>query len=696
MPVSIVETSDGVVLISNGIDPVLQWDGYATETSIAGVAPPYVDFAVAQSDVTSNEQPTLGSSGAGTLEGTYRIAVRYVDSNGNYSDLSLFSDEHTAVAAAQFDFGNLPTPDQPTVVRRQILRNLDGEQGVFYVDIDTTDLGSATLTSTRDDDDLAAQEAVPLFDTSDRDIANIWTPPPSYKPFTAWHQQRMYYAGIQPYTDGSIRVAAASNQVYGLNTEWKATMVNRYLYFDGATQPYLITAVDVANQILTIDSANDAGELRYAAYSIKPGPDEDNTFYWSEANRPTAVPRVNAFILPRDGDDVTGMMNFQSFLFFLKRRKMYRLTTRTDPLTDGNVYLGINRGCVNNRCWVIANEVAYLLDEGGVYAFLGGTEGRPMSPNIQDLFRRDDLTKYAINWSAAKNFHASLSPQEEVIRWFVCIGGDSLPRTALCFGYTTQRWWIEQYQHPVGASCTGRTAGISGSVALGQETVYLGTYGNKILAMTPVGLDGVVAANARRGTVTASSSWLLTVKGAALPSLAGATVSIVKGRGMGQTRRIVDVDGNTLRVDRPWDVLPDENDIYQVGGIPVNYKSLRLRYQKSEIQTARQIEVNYYPVPRIRDPLAQTLRLDTYDDYLGTPRVGGRTLDAGLAARMSGEKDVPGLEFRLDGNGYQLVRADGGQEGQSDGPKAMSIGIRGVSSPARVRIHSLLLAGIAR
>lgn len=51
----------------------------------------------------------------------------------------------------------------------------------------------------------------------------------------------------------------------------------------------------------------------------------------------------------------------------------------------------------------------------------------------------------------------------------------------------------------------------------------------------------------------------------------GAGVFILGGRGMGQYRRIAEYDGRTVTLDRPWDVLPDENS-------PITITMLQGRY----------------------------------------------------------------------------------------------------------------------
>lgn len=693
MPESIVETSDGVVLIANGVDAILRWDGYATQASVAGVAPPYVDYLIGPAGATSASKPVVAGSGAGAISGTYYAAVRYVDEFGNYSDLSNFSDPITVASVDQFDYTNLPVPTQPTVVRRQILRNTDGQTETFYVDIDTTDLASTSLSSTREDDDLATQEAVPLFDTAERDIANVYGMPPCWKPFMAWHQNRMHFAGVKPYVQGSVRVETGTDTVIGQGTNWVVTLQGRYIYLDGADKPYLIESVDEAAQELTLTENYTGDTVRYATYSIKPASGEDNLVYYSEPNNAEAVPLQNSYAVPQDGDDVTGLMNYSSFLYVLKKRRMYRLTTRNDPIADGRVYLGITRGCINNRCWVVANEVAYMLDEGGVYAFSSDAQGEPVSTPIQDIFRRDSFSQYQINWAASDFFHAVHSPQEEVIRWFVSIGEDLYPRHAITFCFTLKRWSLEEYPMPVPASCLGKASGISGTFAGSREQVYWGSRANRIFGLSYDGLDGVSRDRAVRGKVSGAATQTIATDGFSLNGCTNATIAIVTGRAQGQVRLLVQVDGETGRLDRPWDILPDAGDVFQVGGIPIEFRTRLIRYARTEAKTGRSAEFGYIPVRKSKIP--QTIRGLIYHDYDKTAMIAGRRMDKGMSARISTEVDEPGFRIDLTGTGYQLQAFPGGQEGYQDGPKTMAVGFDGIAGPDRVRIQSILLNGVA-
>lgn len=421
MPDSFAEASNGVVLIANGIDPVVRWDAFSDQAVPAGVYPPLTAL-------------TIAGSGTGAITGAYRGYVRFVDENGNVSDLSPVSAEVNVTNVARIVYSNIPVPQQATVARRQLLRNTAGQQTTFYVDVDTADLSSTSINGVYSDAALSNQEAVPLLDSAGIAFANSHTPPPSEYAYLAFHNERMWAWGIRPYSEGSISVTRGSATVTGVGTRWPANFNGRFIYVTGADKAYEIKSCDTVTQTITLTENYDAPTSRFASYTIKPAPALANNLPFSQPGEPESWPATNGLSVQKDNDEGTGLMSYDSFLYILKRRNTYRLTCQGDPANDGAVFYSIGRGCVNNRCWVVVDSVAYLMDELGIYSFDG--EAKPISTVIQDLFRPESG---AINWSASSLFHASWSPSEELIRFFVALRGSYLPRWAITFAYRTEK-----------------------------------------------------------------------------------------------------------------------------------------------------------------------------------------------------------------------------------------------------------------
>lgn len=678
MPDSFAAASDGVVLIANGIDPVLRWAGDTQLAEAAGVVPPAV-------------APTIGSSGTGTLSGKYAAFVRFVDRYGNVSNVSPVSAQITVTNAAQITYADVAVPQSPAVVRKQILRNLDGNFTAFYVDVDTTQIDTTSFTSTVSDNVLGNLEPIPLFDTTGFPLANRFGVPPNTHPFLAAHIGRMWMAGYQEFSEGSVQVTRLSVTVAGIATRWPATFVGRFLYIQG--QPgYEISAVNVDTQTLTLLTAYLGPTDLFAQYVIQPAPGELDLLVYSEAGLAQAFPPQNALSLAADGDRVTGLAEFGSFLYIFKRRKVYRMTAQSDPGKDAFIFYALGRGCVNNRCWVIVEEKLFLLDESGVYSTGGGDSVEQLSTPIQNLFRPGDDA--AINWGASRWFHASFDQSGETIRWFVATSSSYLPKTALCLHYPSGKWTTEQYPFPIGAALTARTSRPSDGWGAGSALVFLGGPAGAAYALQGL-LDGPpVGGPTTRGYATAAGIDSLTDARASFDTTASinAPCAIVAGRGAGQIRRIVAATTTVLKVDEPWAILPDTTTIYQIGGIPYRMLSGRMRFAPTEQQGGRSIEVQYQPTV---NPLTMNLSLRL--DFSTKPRLMGRDIGPGQRNEATAVKG--GASYAIDlskEDGAYFQRFDGNRELSVNGARLFSMQLDGVSGPEQVVIGEVVINGAVR
>ena len=691
MPASMTETEDGVVLIANGIDPVMRWNGYDPAASRAGVAAPTTAPTVSLVDTPPRPNiPGRAPSGSGPITGTYLAFVRFVDRFGNRSDPSPFSNTVVADGAGGFVYDGVPVPADGAVVRRQVLRNTDGQQSTFYVDIDTTDLGSTSLFSARLDADLAAQEAQPLFADDGTAVFNRYGRPPSTVKLLAFHLGRAFGGGVEDYAEGSVAVANGSTAVLGSGVEWSAEFRGRFLHVLGGDKPYEIAACDPVAGTLTLAEAYRGPTDAYAAYSVRPDPTLPNTVFYSEAGRPESWPAVNAFTVDQDGDRVTALIPFDSFLFVAKRRRMYRLSAESDPARDGYVFNSIDRGCVNHRCWAQVNNTLYCLDEQGAYRFGGGRDADAISTPIQDLFRNTSRDGLRINWRCARYFHAVVSPSEEVVRWFVTINGGYLPRWALCFSYSLSRWWLEEYPYPIGASCRGRTGRPTSSWGAAAEQVYLGGRSAKCWGLGGSPTDGPVSWQPSHGGLVSTAGPLSVTAAATFPaSVVGSPVTVCSGRGAGQTRIVVASPGDgVLVVDRPWVVTPAAGDGYAIGGVPYRFRSHRLELAASEDREELSVRVGYEP------QRWGTAAVRRYNDHDAKPEALAADLSPADGDGLSGRKGE--REMRLDmtyPHGYFLVRADRHREGNTPGLRSVRVEIEGVSGPTRHRFNGLRVKG---
>ena len=282
-PFSLAETGNGVLLMANGIDPMVRWDCLTSDSNYAGVAAPPAPM-------------TMAGSGNGLILGNRWAYCRYIDKFGNKSNLSpvcgpvlmgrsmwisviqvasngvpictslahglttggaisIFGVDELPVfgqftivvigqnsfslagitcspgtqtskpsywvqGAAQVVYTNVPVPTDPKITQREILRNLDGNAQTFYVDIWTNDITSTTLTSSRLDDSLSAQTSVPLAYESEMPEASRFDLPPSHKCVLEYHLGRVFAAVDCPYDLGNAIVSAGSSIVQGIGTNW--------------------------------------------------------------------------------------------------------------------------------------------------------------------------------------------------------------------------------------------------------------------------------------------------------------------------------------------------------------------------------------------------------------------------------------------------------------------------------------------
>ena len=594
--------------------------------------------------------------------------------------------------ATTLTYSNVPTSDDPRVRRRQLLRNTDGQLRTFYIDIDTADLTATTFTTTKTDADLQAGTAVPVVDNEGDDLGNVHAEPLQTKAFITAHLGRMYAAGEIEYAEGAIALTFGSTTVQGIGTEWTEAARLFFLYALGADRHYEIEAVDTVNQTLTLTEPYSGSTDAYANYALTPPPGTEDIVQFSEAGLPESWPILNAVALRKDGDKISGLMSHRSMLYILKRKHAYRLTVGEDATRDGDIYLAASRGCINHRCFALVEGAAYMLDEQGVHVFQkAGAENGSVSTPIQTLLeiRPERAIKHRINFAASRYFHSVVDPATETIRWFVSMTGQYLPRHCLAYHYTLDRWWIEEYAVPIGASALGklaRQAGLS-TWGVGREQVFLGSQHRRVLAWGADLLDGCNSKNHTTGAVASAGVRTLTGEEAFASDAVGCPVVIRSGRGKGQVRLVTAVSGATLSVKRPWLVRPDTTSVYQLGGIVWSYRTGWYRWADEESQNERRIELVFEPAD------GERLSLKRYRDRSDAPVEMGMTSNADGVRSTKGESE---LEIDLGREtGFVQTRLSGSKELYTHGPRLVSVGLGGVGGPQPTRVYQITLDGVS-
>ena len=588
-------------------------------------------------------------------------------------------------------YTGVAVPEDPRVTRRQILRNTNGQALVFYVDVDTTDLSGDSFESEKDDTTLSAQTAVALFSPNGRDVAiSRYGEPPTDRAVMAHVLGRMFYSGVEPYRQGAVSLTFGSTTVTGVGTEWTASLAGRFLHVSGQNQDYEISSVDTNAQTLTLSESYQGATAPFDEYAIWPADARRFGVQWSEAGFPAAVSPVNAVTLDREENDgeITLLFEMNSRLYVVQEHRTRVLTFMNDPAAsaaggDGAVFPRNYRGCVNDRCAVMTDDMAYLLDRKGIYSFTGN-ETESVSIAIQDLWESDnDDLALRIRWEHSRNFHACWDWGKKVARWFVCMTNDRYPRHAICMSTKTSRWWVEEYAIPICSSANGRVGS--------DEVVFVGSAAGRIFVLDSGDLDGVDKnAGTNFGTVTSADKDSLTDSSASFPSTCvGYTVDIIEGRGKGQRRVIHTATATKLSIDLPWQVRPDTTSKYQIGGVQYTWKSGVFRYVQSEQENQRRVELL---ANSIRTGLATTLKIyhnrNTIPEEMGVDAntEGVKTIDGTADVELDRTRDLRQWRFDVDGSRSEPFA----------GARFMEVEMTGVRGSESQTVYEMNIDGVER
>lgn len=674
MPNSFAADGTGLLLIADGIGPVLRFDGYETTAENAGLVAP-------------TTAPTATPSGVGSMSGGYFVYASFIRDDGFESSLGPAGGDFIVTNNAQIDYTNIPISPDPRVVGRRIYRNTDQQSLTVYLDVEIDDNSTTTASSSLSDTLLQAGLAFPLFNNENILQTLNNNPPPDTKPFVAFWLNRCFLAGYTDYAEGSCEVSTGSLTVQGRGTIWKANWAGRFIYVDGGNATYEIASVNETLQQITLTKNFTGVTNLFAGYAIRPSPAEASLMYYSQANSPESWPPLNSFGIPDEDDVTTGLMPMYGFLYILKRNSIYKFTSQNDPALDGDLFLSVRRGCVNHRCWVVIDNAAFLLDQRGIHRFTGGQQSVSISDPVQDLFR--DGGKTPINWGASRYFHAAHSPNESTIRFFVAFRGDYLPRHALAFNYVLKRWWIEEYHRPIGASALGQAGKTAHGWGTSGEQLYLGSDACSVVAHAQASPDLVLAPVAQNLPVLAAGFESITVQGQPDVSWVGSPV-VHRSNAIGglQTRRITAVNGQVLTIAPPWLMVPKADDEAIIGGFPYQMRTQFLRFIDAEDTVERNLEVIFdrnkgskFDIEieyDARGKMEAACNISSIESY-GVESVKGRT-----AMRVDMGND----------NEFAQVRFDGLRESSSNGERTPSFTLTGVGGNKKDAIAQVVVKGV--
>jgi len=212
-----------------------------------------------------------------------------------------------------------------------------------------------------------------------------------------------------------------------------------------------------------------------AWYAVDTSGDRPNSMLYSEVDEPEAVPESNEMVLQEnvaDPDAIVSLIPLGSMLAIAQSRHLYRLQYVAQPVIDASITLVAYRGLLNSQCWDVLSGTAYIVDSYGLYAF-DGNQADPVSIPVDNYWR-----ERVIDFQASASFHVRADHATQIVRFFYCRSGETLPVRALCYGVATKAWWEERYATPITSSTSGNISGRQDTLwgTGGGMFVYYGGY----------------------------------------------------------------------------------------------------------------------------------------------------------------------------------------------------------------------------
>lgn len=663
------------LIITDGINQNRRWDGVSSSTTKLGI-----DAPTAAATVTT---PVGGAATAGV----YKLYYRYKDADGNYSSLSPVASV-TAAANDQFSWDTIPASSDTRVTNKELLRSLSGETAVLYLVATITNATTSYTSDTSSDATLSANTAVPIDNEDGSTNANRFDPPPLVR-FAIPHLDRLYYFGRPTYSWGSVELTNGSATATGRGTNWTDQFDDWRFYVPGQTTEYTVDSI--SGQVITLSAVYAGTTNLFSGYSLRPEKNLRRRIYYSAVDEPESV-RANDYIVPADdGEDYSGGFSYRKDLFVTEPNRMWRLfTTSMQGRVSENTKPGVGiqhavyRGCVNNRCHVRSNEIVYLMDQDGVYAFDGGGI-KDISPPIQNFFRED-----RINWSASEFFFATADDDAELIAFHVSLGDGYLPHFALVYHTGRERWeCIEDYPWKMGAATT--------AMVLGRwRTLYGSEYGKFFISEGT--LDGPSGERTIRGTATAASKICIVddSSDAVLPTsgVVGASLALVAGPGNGERSRVVSSSSGILTVKQPFWEHPTTSTEYQVGGVTWSAKTGIYQFSAEPAKQPREIVL-------VAEPTVESASLDVrrYLDHASVPE--DYVVDEDLGLGVSIDRDTPNASMNLKRvqsrgtfSGRRHWKLDGFTHQRLDNGRYVQVELRGAQGMDAVKVYGMILGGV--
>jgi hypothetical protein len=191
-------------------------------------------------------------------------------------------------------------------------------------------------------------------------------------------------------------------------------------------------------------------------YGVSTSGDAANTIFYSEYDEFESCPDANELPIQnnyRTTDSLTALAPFGSMLLAMQTSHTYSIAYNSDPGIDASIQMMSHRGCLNQRCWDVYENVLYAADESGIYSMTRAGEVTALSTPIRDYF---DLE--LLNFAARESFHLKVCERTKVLRFFCSLKSDPTdnPSHAFCFHIEQKTWWSETYPNSLCSAVSAR------------------------------------------------------------------------------------------------------------------------------------------------------------------------------------------------------------------------------------------------
>jgi len=749
-PFSFAETPSGLLLLANGIDPMLKWDGLAAFADTVGITPP----------ATALE---LGGIGPGYITGRLVAFVRFYDSIGNVSDLSplsnvmnagldgliagityspigvvsVYSPAHglatgntviidsvagppgvngtwviTVVDVDHFVidglvvatgsylgggnwtmgvntvvYGAVPLPTDTKVVGRQILRNLSGNLDTLYVDIDTTDLTSTAFSSQSLDRELMASTPVPMF-------YRFAAPPAEDGELPYANRNGLppnHKCIIEPHKG---RVFAAVDSVYTAGmavTEFGSTVVQGVCTNWRSTFVGRLFYANNATNSYQIAAVNEANQWLTLATPFVDAP----TPYCTYSIQPDpAEARLIYYSEPELPESWPAW-------------NAIAIPEDEDDIvgahSDGQYLYLIERRHTYRYTFQAdpSDGMVFLV------AHRGALSNRTYAVTDVGIISMDEIGVHIFDSDEGKSKTISM-PIQNVFQ------GDDTSDIQVDWTQNQTLWHCahepvrdtvrffvgmqgyQNLQHAIAYNYRTERWWIeqypipissSANVTFGSRRCIGGMDARRIICMAEGSYDGVAGASTLRGTAVESDATTLTDSAAVFEDCEGAPVTIIAGTGAGQQRIIAGNTSTVLTVVQPWYPPLDQTSVYQIGGIQWLWRSGWMRYVDEEDDNPRDVEVIFKPTV---NPAFANLNL--YYDHSLTPRVWSRTITQDGVQTTDGSPII-NVDFTQT-LGWARQRISGHGSAYSFADRFVSFEMGGVQAGEPIRISQVVISGV--